>query len=88
MVTWNPNEITNSFFSLKLEPRQGGRIVSLKPVAGSELTHSVDDEELNRSRAAEHFGLLSVQLWQDSYWHNDICHKEWPITDVVETSTS
>jgi hypothetical protein len=34
------------------------------------------------SRVQEPFGLLSVQLWQDSYWHNDLCHREWPVTNT------
>jgi Beta-galactosidase trimerisation domain len=71
--------LVNPHFALTLEPRHGGRIVSLT-TAGGELTTRPSSDDLGRSRVPYRFGLLSLQLWQDSYWHNDLCHREWPIT--------
>ncbi len=85
MPTWNRNQITNPFFSLALEPRHGGRIISLETASGSELTVGATPAQLNRTRVPERFGLLSLQLWQESYWHNDINHLEWPITNTSVT---
>jgi hypothetical protein len=88
MPTWNPNRITNPFFSLTLEPRHGGRIISLETATGSELTVGATPADLSRARVSERFGLLAVQLWQDSYWHNDINHLEWPIVGTSVTPAS
>jgi hypothetical protein len=84
MPTWNPATLTlsNSFLSARLEPRHGGRLVSLIGPAG-ELTRAADAASLAGTRVPYKFGLLSLQLWQDSYWHNDLCHLTWPIANTV-----
>src|SRR5262249_46180423 len=81
MPNWNPatSTLSNPFMKVQLETRHGGRIVSLKGVGG-ELTRSADAASLALKRVPYKFGLLSLQLWQDSYWHNDLCHLEWPVT--------
>ena len=68
--------------TVRLETRHGGRIVSLTGVGG-ELTRGPDAVSLAGKRVPYKFGLLSVQLWQDSYWHNDLCHLDWPITGTT-----
>src|SRR5262245_24898328 len=73
--------MTNPHFALRIEPRHGGRIVSLVTFSG-ELTVAAQPDDLDRSRVPDRFGLLSLQLWQDSYWHNDLCHREWPVTNT------
>jgi hypothetical protein len=70
---------------VRLETRHGGRIVSLKG-GGGELTRSADAASLAGKRVPYKFGLLSLQLWQDSYWHNDLCHLDWPITGTTSAT--
>jgi hypothetical protein len=67
---------------VRLETRHGGRIISLKGVGG-ELTRAADAVSLASKRVPYKFGLLSLQLWQDSYWHNDLCHLDWPIAGTT-----
>jgi hypothetical protein len=86
MPTWTPSRITNPFFSIALEPAHGGRIVSLEVPSGN-LTTGAVSADLGRARVPERFGLLSVQLWQESYWHGDLCHAEWPIVSTSATPT-
>lgn len=84
--TWNPatHTLRNQYFSVKLEPSHGGRIVSLTNRL-VDLTVPASAEDLARPRVPYHFGLLSVQLWQDSYWHNDLCHRPWALRKAVGT---
>ena len=84
MPNWDPTTATlsNLFIKLQLETRHGGRIVSLRGSNG-ELTRSADPASLTLKRVPYKFGLLSLQLWQDSYWHNDLCHIDWPISGSV-----
>ena len=80
MPKWDlaTNSLSNPFFELMLEPRHGGRIVSLA-VDGFQFTKGIAQGDLDRVRVPYHFGLLSLQLWQDSYWHNDLNHRDWRI---------
>src|SRR5262245_35746685 len=67
MATWIPGgTLTNPHLTLRLEPRHGGRIVSLTTPRG-DLTTAPSASDLARRRVPERFGLLSLQLWQDSY---------------------
>jgi hypothetical protein len=87
MPNWNPatSTLSNPFMKVRVETRHGGRIVSLKGVGG-EVTRSADAASLALKRVPYKFGLLSLQLWQDSYWHNDLCHLEWPVTGATRVS--
>lgn len=89
MPTWNAttSTLSNSFLQVRLEARHGGRIVSLKG-PGGELTRTADAASLASKRVPYKFGLLSLQLWQDSYWHNDLCHLDWPITGTTSNTGS
>jgi hypothetical protein len=84
MPTWNSatSTLQNPFMTIQLESKHGGRIVSLHG-PGGELTRAADSASLQLARVPYKFGLLSVQLWQDSYWHNDLCHVDWPITGTA-----
>jgi hypothetical protein len=86
--TWNAatNQVTNPYFSLMLEPLHGGRIVSLQLPAG-ELTTRAAAADLLRPQVPYKFGLLAVQLWQDSCWHNDLCHRAWSLGNLTITPT-
>jgi hypothetical protein len=83
MPNWNPatSVLSNGFMAVQVETRHGGRIISLKG-AGGELTRPADSASLTLKRVPYKFGLLALQLWQDSYWHNDLCHLEWPLANV------
>ena len=80
MPKWDPatNRLANPSFELILEPRHGGRIASLV-MDGFQFTKNISQGDLDRARVPYHFGLLSLQLWQDSYWHNDLNHRDWTI---------
>src|SRR5215471_4258484 len=88
MPTWDAtnNRVTTPYFSLTLEPLHGGRIVSLSTSSG-ELTTGAAPEDLARARVPYKFGLLAVQLWQDSYWHNDLNHLPWTLAAPTVTPT-
>src|SRR5262245_40292625 len=83
VAQWDPaaQRISNAFFATHVEPLHGGRLVSLATSRG-ELTSAADPGDLALPRVPYRFGLLSVQLWQDSYWHNDLCHRPWPIASA------
>jgi hypothetical protein len=88
MPSWDPvtSTLSNPFLSARVETRHGGRIVSLQG-AGGELTRPADPTSLAGKRVPYKFGLLSLQLWQDSYWHNDLCHSDWPVTGTTISGT-